>query len=138
MKNQLSKTDYEELAEFRYRLRKFLHFSENAARQVGITPSQHQLLLTVQGYPGRNYATPTEIAERLQLRHHSCLGLIQRCEHSELVERFDNPDDRRSVYVQLTSKGLHMLDQLTLLHQAELEKLNLSHYNFMYKDFAIH
>lgn len=136
MKTQLTKAEYEELAEFRYRLRKFLHFSENASRQVGITPTQHQLLLAVEGYPGRNHATPTEIAERLQLRHHSCLGLIQRCEQSKLVERFDNPDDKRSVYIQLTPKGLQILDKLTMLHQAELNRLGLSHRNFMYKNFT--
>lgn len=130
----LTKVDYEELAEFRYRLRKFLHFSETAARSLGITPNQHQLLLAVQGYPGRDFATPTELAERLQLRHHSCLGLIQRCERLHLVERFANEHDRRSVYIRLTDQGLGLLDQLTRRHQSELRHMGLSYRNFIDKD----
>lgn len=121
----LSKDQYEELADFRYKLRCFLHFSENAARKIGITPNQHQLLLAIQGYPNRDYATPTELAERLQLKHHSCLGLIQRCEQSELIERFENPSDGRSLYLRLTQRGLETLEQLTTLHQTELESLGL-------------
>lgn len=121
----LDKKQYEELADFRYKLRRFLHFSENAARSVGITPNQHQLLLAIQGYPGRDYVTPTELAERLQLKHHSCLGLIQRCEQSSLVERFANPTDGRSLYLRLTRHGLDVLEELTALHQTELESLGL-------------
>ena len=136
MESRFFKSDYEELAEFRYRLRKFLHFSENAAKIVGITPAQHQLLLALQGYPGRSYATPTELAERLQLRHHSCLGLIQRCERAKLVERMDNPTDGRSVYIQLTQVGVQLLDKLTALHQAEMNRLGLSHRNFMDRNLA--
>jgi len=136
VKGSPTQLEYVELAEFRYRLRKFLHFSEQAAREVGITPNQHQLLLVIQGYTQRTFMTPTEIAERLQIRHHSCLGLIQRCEHLGLVQRFDNPDDRRSVFIQLTEYGTGILDKLTMLHQAELRRLGLSHRNFMKKDFS--
>ncbi len=131
MSEHVGKSDYEELAEFRYRLRKFLHFSENAARSVGITPAQHQLLLAIEGYPGRDYATPTELAERLQLRHHSCLGLISRCEQAGLVERIENPSDKRSVFVHLTSLGLTLLQTLTERHQEELKRLGISHRNFL-------
>lgn len=126
-----TKLDYQELAEFRYRLRKFLHFSELAAIEVGITPSQHQLLLSIAGFPKREWLTPTEIAERLQIRHHSALGLIQRCEKLDLVRRYENPADRRSVCIELTEKGSHILERLTILHQAELTRLGLSHKNFM-------
>ncbi|MCF8566570.1 MarR family transcriptional regulator [Alicyclobacillus tolerans] len=132
----LQKNDFEELAEFRYRLRKFLHFSETAARNAGITPNQHQLLLAIQGFPGRDHATPTELAERLQLKHHSCLGLIQRCEHIGLVYRFANEKDKRSVYIQLTPKGREVLNQLTLRHQTELKRLGLSHRNFIFKEIS--
>ncbi len=132
----LSKTDFEELAEFRYRLRKFLRFSEMAAKSAGITPRQHQLLLAVQGFPDRDYATPTEIAERLQLRHNSCLGLVTRCELLGLVERFVNENDRRSVYIRLTQEGLRVLNDLTVRHQAELYRLGVSHRNFIFKDMS--
>lgn len=129
-----TRTDYEELAEFRYRLRKFLHFSETAAVEAGITPNQHQLLLSIAGFPGRDWMTPTEIAERLQIRHHSALGLIQRCEKAELVGRFDHPTDGRCVCVELTDKGRDILENLTMRHQAELRRLGLSHKNFMNVD----
>lgn len=132
--NKPTKKEYEELAEFRYRLRKFLHFSELDAAEMGITPNQHQLLLSIAGFPGRNWVTPTEIAERLQVRHHGALGLIQRCERIDLVRRFDNLVDRRSVCIELTEKGREVLEQLTIRHQSELKRLGLSHKNFMTKD----
>lgn len=131
-----TKADYQELAEFRYRLRKFLHFSERAAEEVGITPNQHQLLLSIAGFPEREWMTPTEIAERLQVRHHSALGLVQRCEKLELVHRFSHPTDRRSVCVELTSKGQEVLERLTIWHQTELHRLGLSHKDFMATDIA--
>lgn len=126
--------EYQELAEFRYRLRKFLRFSEQAAIEVGITPGQHQLLLTIAGSPERQWATPKEIAQRLMVRHHSALGLIQRCEKLGLVRRFDHPTDKRSVGIELTDKGLEILDQLTMRHQAELKRLGLSYTNFMERE----
>jgi len=137
-KPRLQKLDYEELAEFRYRLRKFLRFSETAARSMGITPNQHQLLLAIQGYPERDYATPTELAERLQLRHHSCLGLIQRCERLGLAQRFANKHDRRSIYIRLTDKGLELLDTLTRQHQSELKRMGLSYRDFIYRNLVPH
>lgn len=125
LSNALAKEDYEQLAEFRYRLRKFLHFSENAARSAGLTPQQHQLLLAIQGYPGRSYATPSELAERLQIRHHSCIGLVQRCERQGLVERSPNPQDGRSVFVTVTESGLNTLNELSHQHQQELVRLGV-------------
>ncbi len=137
IQTELTKDDYEELAEFRYRLRKFLRFSENAARNVGMTPSQHQLLLAIKGYPERNFATPTELAERLQLRHNSCLGLIQRCESAGLVERLDNPEDKRSIFIRLTEHGNTLLDKLTALHKMELQSLGLANFNIFANTEAI-
>lgn len=136
MDRKPTKADYQELAEFRYRVRKFLHFSERAANEVGITPNQHQLLLSIAGFPDREWMTPTEVSERLQVRHHSVLGLIQRCEKLDLVRRFNNPADRRSVCVELTEKGKEVLERLTILHQRELGRLGLSHKNFMAKDMS--
>src|SRR4030067_3228639 len=92
-----SKDDYETLAEFRYALRCFLHFSENAAATVGLTLQQHQALLFIIGYPGREQITIGELAERLQTRHHSAVGLIDRLEELGLVVRLHNSEDRRQV-----------------------------------------
>lgn len=131
VRNKPTKVEYQELAEFRYRLRRFLHFSELAATNAGITPSQHQLLLSIAGFPDRDWMTPTEIAERLCVRHHSALGLIQRCEKLGLVKRFNNPSDRRSVCIELTVNGLAILDKLTMEHQAELRRLGLSNTHFL-------
>ena len=125
MSMPLEKQEYEQLAEFRYRLRKFLHFSEEAARSAGLTPHQHQLLLAIQGYPGRAFATPSELAERLQIKQHSCVGLIQRCERTQLVRRFANPEDGRSVFIILTDTGLELLAELSQLHQRELDRLGM-------------
>jgi DNA-binding MarR family transcriptional regulator len=136
--SELTKEDYEELAEFRYRLRKFERFSENAARNIGVTPSQHQLLLAIKGYPRRNFATPTELAERLQLRHNSCLGLIQRSESAGLVERFDNPEDKRSIFIRLTEQGDVLLDKLTALHKMELQSLGLVNFNIFANPAMLH
>ncbi|MDQ8738811.1 MarR family winged helix-turn-helix transcriptional regulator [Paenibacillus sp. LHD-38] len=124
MPNQnLSKSLYEQLADFRYKLRIFIHFSENAAREVGLTPQQHQLILAIQGYPGRDYATISEVAEKLQITHHACVGLVTRCEKSDLVKRRPNPDDARSVHIALTAKGIELLGLLSAVHLMQLQNL---------------
>ncbi|MFK7692726.1 MarR family winged helix-turn-helix transcriptional regulator [Paenibacillus sp. HJGM_3] len=120
-----SKPLYEQLAEFRYKLRIFIHFSENAAREVGLTPQQHQLLLAIQGYPGRDYATVSEAAEKLQITHHACVGLVTRCEKSDLVKRRPNPNDARSVHISLTDKGIELLGRLSAVHLKQLRNLQL-------------
>ncbi|MFC5649943.1 MarR family winged helix-turn-helix transcriptional regulator [Paenibacillus solisilvae] len=124
MPNQsLPKAVYEQLADFRYKLRIFIHFSENAAREVGLTPQQHQLILAVQGYPGRDYATISEVAEKLQITHHACVGLVTRCEKSALVKRRPNPADARSVHIALTDKGIELLGRLSAVHLMQLQNL---------------
>jgi DNA-binding MarR family transcriptional regulator len=112
-----------ELARFRYLLRKFLHFSESAARQAGITPQQHQLLLGVAGFTGSARAMVSELAEFLQERHHSVVGLINRCVRSGLVRRQSDPSDRRVVVVSLTPRGRSILRQLSLQHRDEVMRL---------------
>ncbi|GLX66514.1 MarR family winged helix-turn-helix transcriptional regulator [Paenibacillus glycanilyticus] len=125
MLNQnLSKSLYEQLAEFRYKLRIFNHFSENAAREVGLTPQQHQLILAIQGYPGRDYATISEVAEKLRITHHACVGLVTRSEKSDLVKRRPNPDDARSVHIALTDKGIELLGLLSAVHLMQLKNLH--------------
>jgi DNA-binding MarR family transcriptional regulator len=118
-----SKEDYETLAEFRYALRCFLRFSENAARRAGLTLQQHQALLFIIGYPGREQVTISELAERLQIRHHSAVGLVDRLEEQGLVERIQNQQDRRQVFIHLTEKGLRILKTLADTHREELHNL---------------
>ena len=113
--------DYVTLAEFRYRIRRFLRFSEDAARTAGLEPQQHQLLLTVRGLPSGAEPTVGELAERLQIRHHSVVELIDRLEERGLVARHRSERDRRNVLVALTGPGEQVLEALTVRHRAELE-----------------
>ncbi|HEX3939924.1 MAG TPA: MarR family transcriptional regulator [Acidobacteriaceae bacterium] len=114
-----------ELAQFRYALRKFLRFSENAARQCGVTPQQHQLLLGIAGHPGRGSATVSELAEFLQERHHSVVGLIERAAQNGLVQRTQDTEDRRIVIVSLTRRGASLLARLSQLHHQEVQRVRL-------------
>jgi len=120
---QLSKSQYEMLAAFRYALRQFLHFSEEAANVAGTTPQQHQALLAVKGFPGRDWVTVGELAERLQLRHHSAVGLVDRLVAERLVARTPSARDRRQVYVQLTSRGENVLGRLSFAHSEQLKRI---------------
>jgi DNA-binding MarR family transcriptional regulator len=119
----VTKEDYENLSAFRYALRMFLRFSDRAAEAVGLTPQQHQALLAIQGFPGRNYATVGELAERLQIRSHSAVGLVDRLETQGLVSRDQGQTDRRQVYVMLTGRGEQLLEQLSTAHQEELHRI---------------
>lgn len=113
-----------ELASFRYLLRKFLRFSESAAREVDITPQQHQLMLGIAGFTGSGKATVSELAEFLQERHHSVVGLIDRAVLSGLVRRESDSSDRRIVVVSLTSRGRGILKKLSVKHRDELNQLH--------------
>jgi len=127
MKNNsrgLTKTDFEQLSEFRYQMRRFERFSEQAAQGEGITPLQYLLLLHVKGYPGRTWATIGEIAERLQAQHHGVVALVSRCEALDLVERRVSERDRRQVEVHLLDGGERLLARLAELHRAELQSLD--------------
>lgn len=120
---EISKTDYEALHAFRYALRRFLHFSAQGARAAGLTAQQHQLLLAVKGQPGRDWATITALAESLQIRHHAAVGLVDRCARADLVERSQDPKDRRQVRVSLTGKGEALLATLSTRNLRELRTL---------------
>ncbi len=120
----VSKREYETLAAFRGELRRFLRFSEEAARGAGLSPQQHQLLLTVQGMPGREWATIKEIADHLQLRHHTVVELVDRMEGSRLVVRRQSAADHRMVEVLLTEEGERILRTLTIAHKEELVRLS--------------
>jgi DNA-binding MarR family transcriptional regulator len=109
------------LAWFRYNLRRFLRFSEKAARQCGVTPQQHQLMLGVAGYTGRGTATVKELAEFLQERHNSVVGLVERAAQRGLVRKDHDREDRRFVLVSLTLQGEQILATLTDLHKEEVK-----------------
>ncbi len=112
--------DIRNLARFRYAIRKFLRFSAESARKTGLTPQHHQLLLGIAGFTGQGWATIGELAEFLQVRHHSVVGLVDRAAGMGLVRRETSRDDRREVHVSLTSDGLRKLRTLTELHRKEL------------------
>jgi len=120
---RITRATYRALAEFRHQIRRFLHFSEQAARAAGLEPQQHQLLLAVKGLPPGGVATIREIAERLQLRHHSTVELVDRLVHRGLVRRRRNPRDRREVLIDLTGHGEAVLRQLSVHHVAELRAI---------------
>jgi DNA-binding MarR family transcriptional regulator len=120
---ELSKADYEKLAHFRYQLRRFLRFSEDVTHRTGITMLQYLLLLQIKGFPGRDWATVGELAERLQAQHHGIVSLVSRSEEAGLVRRVASTHDRRRVEVRLTRKGARLLERLALLHRAELLSL---------------
>jgi DNA-binding MarR family transcriptional regulator len=121
--HNMSKADLETLAQFRYQLRRYLRFSEELTRRKGITPLQYLLLLQIKGFPGREWATVGELAERLQAKHHGVVSLISRCEAAGLVRRSISRSDRRRVEVQLTRKGDECLEHLAHLHRVELLSL---------------
>ena len=119
----LSKPQYEVLAAFRYALRQFIRFSEGAAHATGVTSQHHQALLAIKGFPGRDRVTVGELAERLQLRHHSTVGLIDRLVAENLVERASSSQDRRQVFVQLAPRGERVLARLSSAHSKQLKRL---------------
>ena len=120
---RVTRAQYEILASFRYALRVFLRFSEDAAKDVGLTPQQHQALLAIKGFPGRDSVTVGELAERLQIRHHSAVGLIDRLTVLNLLDRIPSKEDRRNVSLVLTPHGEAVLEKLSAAHQVQLERI---------------
>lgn len=120
---QLTNEDYENLLAFRTSLRRFQHWSQGKAREVGITPAQHQLLLAVKGHRDRRGPTIGELADYLLLRHHSAVELVDRAEQAGLVERWGDEGDGRIIRVRLTTDGNRRLTRLTPAHLDELEQL---------------
>ena len=120
LKDEISITEYQTLSEFRYQLRHFLRFSEQAARAAGLEPQQHQLLLAVKGLPDGRKATISALAERLQLEHHSTVELIDRLVERGFIQRCRDKADQRRVLVSLSPQGEEVLRNLSLAHRAEL------------------
>ena len=119
-KDEIPITEYQTLAEFRYQLRRFLRFSEQAARAAGLEPQQHQLLLAVKGLPEGSKATISAVAERLQIAHHSTVELIDRLVERGYIQRCRDEADQRRVLVSLTPQGEEVLRKLSLAHRTEL------------------
>jgi DNA-binding MarR family transcriptional regulator len=120
----LTKQDFEALARFRFGIRRYLRFSEETVRSHGVAPQQYQLMLALKGFPGRDWAVVRELADRLQLRHHSVVELINRAQTQGLVERTADPDDARAVRVLLTEQGEQLLSRLSALHRDELRRMD--------------
>ena len=118
---EIDTTDYQALAEFRYQIRRFLRLSEEAAAKTGLEPQQHQFLLALKGLAHQERVTIGDLAERLQLRHHSVVGLINRLVQRKLIERRKGERDRRQVYIHLTPRGEGLLRELSLYHRGELQ-----------------
>jgi DNA-binding MarR family transcriptional regulator len=120
----LTKQDFEALARFRFGIRRYLRFSEETVRRHGVTPQQYQLMLALKGFPGRDWAVVRELADRLQLRHHSVVELVNRAQTQGLVDRTGDPDDARAVRVILTDQGEQLLGRLSALHRDELRRMD--------------
>lgn len=118
--NDLGAADYQTLADFRHQIRRFLHFSAEAARQAGLEPQHHQLMLAIKGAPPELPPRIGHLAEQLQIHHHSAVELADRLARRGLIRRSRSEQDRREVHVRLTAKGERLLQQLTLYHRAEL------------------
>jgi len=121
MSHEQNRPDFKAMAELRYQIRRYLRFSENAARQAGIEPQQHQLLLAVRGLPENLKPTIGVLAERMQLQHHSTVELVDRLVDRGFLVRLRATDDRRQVLVKLTHNGEEFLKKLSLYHLHELQ-----------------
>lgn len=119
----IDKREFESLANFRYQLRRFVRWSEQITRRAGVTNLQYLLMLHVKGFPGRDWATITELAERLQAKHHGVVALVSRCERLGLVVRRPGRSDGREVEVHLTPRGARAVARLAALHRDELLRL---------------
>ncbi len=120
-KGEITSAEYRALSEFRYQIRRFLRFSEQAARQAGLEPQQHQLLLLLKGLPPEVPPRIGAIAERLQIQHHSAVELTDRLVRRGLVKRQRGGGDRREVLLELTVRGENVLQELSLHHREELK-----------------
>ncbi len=120
LNSSVAPTEYEALAELRYQIRRFLRFSEQVAREAGLEPRQHQLMLALKGIPKGVRPKIGEVAERLQIQHHSTVELVNRLADRGFVKRHRGGTDRREVLLSLTSKGEKVLKDLSLHHREEL------------------
>ncbi len=121
--SQLDREDYRTLSDFRYLIRRFLEFSQMAARRAGLTPRHHQALLAIKGFPRDDAPTIGDLAERLRIRHHSAVELVDRLAEAGLMMRTHNTQDRRRVLLGLTQAAEELLAGLSAIHLEELHAL---------------
>lgn len=121
MPARVTDKEYVALAEVRYRIRRFLNFSEASAREVGLEPQQHQLLLAIRGMPGGETATIGRVAERLQIRHNSAVELANRSAQKGLVHKRASRRDGREVLLEISPHGRRVLEKLAVVHRTELK-----------------
>jgi DNA-binding MarR family transcriptional regulator len=122
MEKSLTTADYQALAELRYQIRNFLHFSEQAARRAGLEPRQHQLMLILKGLPPGMRPSIGTLAQRLRIQHHSAVELVNRLAQGGYVQRGRAGEDRRAVLLSLTRKGEKILRDLSIDHRTELRE----------------
>jgi DNA-binding MarR family transcriptional regulator len=118
---KLSVSDYQAMAEFRFQIRKFLHFSDLAIASAGLERAQYQLMLTIKGLPAELRPRIRDVANRMLVQHHSAVELVNRLETGGYVRRERAADDRREVLLALTPKGERVLAELALHHHEELQ-----------------
>lgn len=112
--------DYEALAELRYLGRKFLRFSKDLLREkAGLNPEQYEALLAIKAFPGRSL-TISQLSERLQIKHHSAVHIVDRLVDRKLIRRQPGEQDRRERHVELTDKGEKLIEELGEVHYVEL------------------
>jgi len=120
---KITPAHYVTLASWRHALRRFLLFSQQAARAEGIPPQQHQALLAIKGFPDHEAVTIGALAARLHLQHHSTVGLVNRLAQRQLVVRSASVKDRRRVHVRLSARGEALIRRLSAAHLEELKRL---------------
>jgi len=118
---KLTKADYQALAQFRFQIRKFLHFSDHAVVEAGLEKGQYQLMLSIKGMPSELRPRIRDLAQMLQIQHHSAVELINRLEAGGYVQRERSLEDRREVLLALTFKGEKVLSELALHHHEQLQ-----------------
>lgn len=121
--DEVRDVDYRALAQFRFELRKFLAFSESAARKEKLTPQQHQALLSIKGFSQEKPVSVGELAKLLLIRHHTTVELVDRMTRLGLIVRLIDPGDRRRILLRLTPEGERRLDKLSRIHFEELSSI---------------
>jgi len=120
---KLDSHEYALLAAFRYALRSFMHFTESAAKRVGLAAQHYQAMLVVRACPEDQRVTINDLAKHLLIRHNSAVGLVDRLHKQGLVVREPSPDDGRKVFLRLTVKGERVLDRLASVHREEMSRI---------------
>jgi DNA-binding MarR family transcriptional regulator len=120
----LNSPDFETLASFRYHVRRFLRFSKDLLISEDLTPDQYQALLAIRASTSRGSLSIRDLAEQLQVRHHSTVGIVDQLVLRAAIVREVAPDDRRKILLTLTPKGEELIQRLAPPHHKELSRLS--------------